>query len=981
MSSIAPYLDKATCSEWIYPTNYPIRNYQLDICSQAMLYNTLVCLPTGMGKTLIAAVVMYNFYRWYPNGKIVFLAPTKPLVSQQIAACHNIMGIPATETAHLEGSIQADKRASIWANFRVFFCTPQTMLNDIQARRLDPKEVVCLVIDEAHKATSNYAYTSVVALLANESNNFRVLALSATPGADIRKIQNVIENLRIAHIEIRTEDDPDIIQYKHNTQLEIVKCGAGVQQGITGLRKELNELMQISLTRLYSMQITSCNSALCLNFLSIKEAESNLAQLVEDGAIDSNIVGKVHLDIFEVKSLFECRKALNDGGVTALLARMEQFKREYKVAGGAECGMMSAINNFKFTKLLSVLEKAKEDNLYIERQPKIAKLQQVLIQHFERHHRAGSSTRALVFSQLRVTVNEIKAELAGLPGIRAHQFVGQSSRTDGNSGINEKGMTQQEQSHILKSFNDGGYFVLEKAKEDNLYIERQPKIAKLQQVLIQHFERHHRAGSSTRALVFSQLRVTVNEIKAELAGLPGIRAHQFVGQSSRTDGNSGINEKGMTQQEQSHILKSFNDGDYNVLIATSIAEEGLDISEVDLIVLFEAVASPTRLVQRCGRTGRNRSGKVVMLIAEGTEEDKLDKSTVSAETISKSLKTAVKSFRLYRNNPNMLQNHIPIVKYQKMNIPIFNRNEVTGNNNKLSNEQTKENNISNKVLNKNEKSVNTSTISEKKIQDYFISKPALQSSLGISPIDVIPRQTNSNFNYNNINNNNNNNNNNINNNNNNYNNNPDSKLGSMKIQQNNLMHSNNDRWNNNDIWGFEGIFNTNNNQISTSQNSNNQKHNLFSGFSKFELSPIKPTTKNMNTIQAEGIVKSTVNAMTILNADNNNNNNNNNNKKYHHIVSNNNINKNHFKIGPIQRSKLMNIICSTSSKHKFISSDLEDNITSNENSENEHEILNPTEILSNTHPNDSIEMSTTNNIVMIEKADPKIYKTNNSDFF
>ena len=49
-------------------------------------------LITGLGKTFVAAVVIHNFYRWYPNGKILFMAPTKPLVAQQIRACHDIVG-------------------------------------------------------------------------------------------------------------------------------------------------------------------------------------------------------------------------------------------------------------------------------------------------------------------------------------------------------------------------------------------------------------------------------------------------------------------------------------------------------------------------------------------------------------------------------------------------------------------------------------------------------------------------------------------------------------------------------------------------------------------------------------------------------------------------------------------------------------------------------------------------------------------------
>jgi ERCC4-related helicase len=64
-----------------------------------LLYNV------GLGKTFIAAVVMYNFYRWYPKGKIIFMAPTKPLVAQQIRACYDITGIPKEHTEEMTGMI------------------------------------------------------------------------------------------------------------------------------------------------------------------------------------------------------------------------------------------------------------------------------------------------------------------------------------------------------------------------------------------------------------------------------------------------------------------------------------------------------------------------------------------------------------------------------------------------------------------------------------------------------------------------------------------------------------------------------------------------------------------------------------------------------------------------------------------------------------------------------------------------------------
>ena len=98
-----PGFDLTSGHNYIYPVNYPVREYQFDIIMKVLMKNTLVVLPTGLGKTFIAAVVMYNFYRWYPQGKIIFMAPTKPLVSQQIQACYDVTGTPIDDTAEMTG--------------------------------------------------------------------------------------------------------------------------------------------------------------------------------------------------------------------------------------------------------------------------------------------------------------------------------------------------------------------------------------------------------------------------------------------------------------------------------------------------------------------------------------------------------------------------------------------------------------------------------------------------------------------------------------------------------------------------------------------------------------------------------------------------------------------------------------------------------------------------------------------------------------
>lgn len=178
--------DVAAGQTWIYPTNYPVRSYQFNIVQSCLFKNTMVILPTGLGKTFIAAVVMYNFYRWYPNGKIVFMAPTRPLVAQQIEACYKIMGIPLHDTLEMTGTVPAAQRAQGWRERRVFFLTPQVMMNDLLRNALRPQDVKCLVIDEAHKALGSYSYCQVVQEIVKYNNQFRILALSATPGTDMK---------------------------------------------------------------------------------------------------------------------------------------------------------------------------------------------------------------------------------------------------------------------------------------------------------------------------------------------------------------------------------------------------------------------------------------------------------------------------------------------------------------------------------------------------------------------------------------------------------------------------------------------------------------------------------------------------------------------------------------------------------------------------------------------------------------------------
>lgn len=145
------------------------------------------------------------------------------------------------------------------------------MENDLDRRIVNPSRLSCLVIDEAHRATGNYSYVNVLRYLWDINRNFRILALSATPGADFKRIQSLVQTLKIAAIEIRTEDDPDIAPYCHDKQIEVISCKAGLEAGLDTLRQHLNCFMEPIVATLHGNGLLPCSKPKELNLLAINE--------------------------------------------------------------------------------------------------------------------------------------------------------------------------------------------------------------------------------------------------------------------------------------------------------------------------------------------------------------------------------------------------------------------------------------------------------------------------------------------------------------------------------------------------------------------------------------------------------------------------------------------------------------------------------------------------------------------------------------
>ncbi|KAL2913489.1 3'-5' DNA helicase [Polyrhizophydium stewartii] len=522
----------AELATWIYPTNYPVRDYQFNIVSRALFANTMVALPTGLGKTFLAAVVMFNFYRWFPEGKIIFMAPTRPLVAQQIEACYNITGIPQEATQELTGSVRADARVAIWAEKRVFFLTPQVLQNDLRAQTCPADKVVLLVVDEAHRAVGAHAYCNVVQELVKARTPFRVLALTATPGSEMQGVQNVVRGLLIQHIEIRTEESLDIRPYIFNRKIEELLVNPTPQ--MTQILDAFCKIAGVFLTRLNNAGAISERDPRNLSRFKLMVARDSWRQNAQRAGDESTHA--VEGDFGIMMSLCSAIELQQKHGIRSFYSSVSSFLAEINALGNkASRARREFATSPELAKLMQYIRGIMARPDFCSH-PKLDKLTGVLLEHFSRAQADADAD----------------ADAQGGAG------------PSGGNGV----PAQQPQ---------------------------------------------------TRVMVFSQFRESVDEIVETLnVHQPLLRVMSFVGQSA---GKRGSSSKGYTQKEQLEVISKFQSGNYNVLVATSIGEEGLDIGEVDLIVCYDAQTSPIRMLQRMGRTGRKRQGRIVVLLSKGREED------------------------------------------------------------------------------------------------------------------------------------------------------------------------------------------------------------------------------------------------------------------------------------------------------------------------------------------------------------------------
>jgi ERCC4-related helicase len=487
----------------IRPHTVEQRLYQLNLAGTALAASSLVVLPTGLGKTVIALFVMASRLEKF-GGKVLVLSPTKPLVEQHASFFKKTLLIPEDEILTFTGSLPPATRAGLWEKGKVIVSTPQVIENDLLTKRIDLTDVSHITFDEAHRAVGNYAYTYVAEKYFENARNPLVLGITASPGSSDEKINEVCEALHIQSVAVKTESDSDVQPYVHKKQIEWkhVKLPEEMKSLKGLLDKVLDDRFDKLIELGYSLPYRKTTSKRDLLALQ-KRMQSELR-----GQPDPALYNAISI-LAEILKVSHAVEMIETQGIEALSRYIERLENEAYSKSGSKAAKRLA------------------DDLYM-----------------------------------------------------------------------------RQVAHRLKEYD-----------------AEHPKLALAIKIVREQLEQK----PDSRVIVFANYRDAAEMITNALSEVGGVRPIRFVGQSSK------YRDKGLTQKQQVNIIDEFKDGKYNVLVATSVAEEGLDIPATDLVLFYEPIPSEIRSIQRKGRTGRKHEGRVVVLITKGTKDEAYYWSSVSKE--------------------------------------------------------------------------------------------------------------------------------------------------------------------------------------------------------------------------------------------------------------------------------------------------------------------------------------------------------------
>jgi Fanconi anemia group M protein len=400
------------------------RDYQINITKSLLnRQNTLVVLPTGLGKTVIAVFAIASAL--HEGKRALMLSPTKPLAEQHYLSVVRLLNLDPQSIALLTGTIKAAKRKEAEETAKVLIATPQTVANDLKAGKLSLSDFGMVVFDECHRAVGRYAYTYI----ANECTlrGIPVIGLTASPGSDRKRIDALLQSLNIKNIEVRVSSDPDVSPYVMGKNVNTVYVQKSM--GMETILAKLRPLIERHLSNLYSKGLSPFRNFETMPKGRLLEIGNNISKI----SAPNYKFAALHSYVY-VLNLVHAYDMLATEGIHPFLDYFESLESREK-----KSRVVQAI--LKEPSITESLSLARELVKRGEEHPKMQKVAEII-------KRSYSDRSVIVFAQYRSTIRALEIALAGY-GINAKAFVGKG-----------EGVTQEGQRVTIERFRKGEFKVL-----------------------------------------------------------------------------------------------------------------------------------------------------------------------------------------------------------------------------------------------------------------------------------------------------------------------------------------------------------------------------------------------------------------------------------------------------------------------------------------------------------------------------------------
>jgi len=383
------------------------RDYQINLAGDAKKENSLIVLPTGLGKTTIALQVIADYLQ-KATGGVLFLAPTRVLVNQHYEFLKKNLLIE--DIGIVTGEDLPQKRKKKWMN-SVICATPEITRNDLERNIVSSDQFNLVIFDEAHRTVGDYAYSQIADSI--QGNDIRILGMTATLPSEKEKATEIITKLRIQNLLQRSDDSPDVKSYVQETDTEWVRVE------LPGEMKAIQSCLRFALDERY---IT-----LRKNGLRLSDNKS-LSQLLNSRQYVLTQNRRSAKPLFTAIRITYALNIFEAHGITPFL---EFCKRTQNKKGVGIKELFEVDPNF--TRAINL---AKKEQLKGYEHPKINKLIEIL--HNEK-------SKVLIFSSYRDSVNVIHKKLIEL-GVNAEILIGKAGET---------GLKQEKQIETVQRFRDG----------------------------------------------------------------------------------------------------------------------------------------------------------------------------------------------------------------------------------------------------------------------------------------------------------------------------------------------------------------------------------------------------------------------------------------------------------------------------------------------------------------------------------------------